>query len=125
MPADQVALNGKPARVASARPDPRAPLHLVAAHVSALAHVLDLTEADGKGRELAAVHLLLGCLPLWGRVLTGDAVLTQREVCQTIPDDGGDSLLPVKDNQPSLPDEITEAFSPTGIAGGGRAAVHG
>ncbi|MBI2755712.1 MAG: ISAs1 family transposase [Chloroflexi bacterium] len=125
VPADQVALDGKTVRGASARRAPLAPLHLVAAYVPALAHVLDQAETDGKGRELAAVHVLLGRLPLRGRVLTGDALLTQLEVCQTILDGGGDDLLPVKDNQPSLLDDLTEAFSPSGPAAGGGAAPVG
>lgn len=125
VPADQVALDGKTVRGATARRAPLAPLHLVAAYVPALAHVLDQAATDGKGRELAAVHLLLGRLPPRGRVFTGDALLTQREVCQTILAGGGDDLLPVKDNQPSLLDDLTEAFSPSGPAGGGRAAPVG
>ena len=102
VPLDQIDLDGKTVRGASARRPQTAPLHLVAAYVPALAHVLDQVDTDGKGRELAAVAVLLGRLPLRGRVLTGDALLTQREVCQTILDGGGDYLLPVKDNQPSL-----------------------
>ena len=36
-------------------------------------------------------------------------------------DGGGDDLLPVKDNQPSLLADLAEAFSPSRAAGGGRA----
>lgn len=90
VPLDQIALDGKTVRGASARRPETAPLHLVAAYVPALEHVLEQVDADGKGRELAAVGVLLGRLPLRGRMLTGDALLTQREVCQTILDGGGD-----------------------------------
>ena len=114
VPPDQLALDGKTVRGASVRraADGVAPLHLVAAYVPALAHVLEQVATDGKGRERAAVHLLLGRLPLAGRVLTGDAVLTQRAVCQTILDGGGGDLFPVKDNQPRLLADLQEALSP-------------
>lgn len=123
VPLDQIDLDGKTVRGASARRPETAPLHLVAAYVPALAHVLDQVDTDGKGRELAAVAVLLGRLPLRGRVLTGDALLTQRAVCQTILDGGGDYLLPVKDNQPSLLADLQEAFSPSAqLVGGGAPA---
>ena len=70
-----------------------------------------------------AVAVLLGRVPLRGRVLTGDALLTQRDVCQTILDGGGDYLLPVKDNQPSLLADLQEAFSPSAVPAGGCAAT--
>lgn len=123
VPTDQITLDGKTVRGASARRPDTAPLHLVAAYVPALAHVLDQVDTDGKGRELAAVGVLLGRLPLRGRVLTGDALLTQRDVCQTILDGGGDYLLPVKDNQPSLLADLQEAFSPSAVSAGGRAGA--
>lgn len=125
VPLDQITLDGKTVRGASARRAETAPLHLVAAYVPALAHVLDQVDADGKGRELAAVAVLLGRLPLAGRVLTGDALLCQREVCQTILAQQGDYLLPVKDNQPSLLADLQEAFSPSATAAGGGAPTAG
>ena len=125
VPPDQIALDGKTVRGASARRPAAATLHLVAAYVPALEHVLAQVDAAGKGRELAAVALLLGQLPLKGRVLTGDALLTQREVCQTILEGGGDYLLPVKDNQPSLLADLQEAFPPSAAAAGGRAPTRG
>lgn len=121
VPSDQISLDGKTVRGASARRSEAAALHLVAAYVPALEHVLAQVDTAGKGHELAAVTLLLGRLPLQGRVLTGDALLTQRAVCQTMLDGGGDYLLPVKDNQPSLLADLAEAFSPSSAAGGGRA----
>ncbi len=46
--------------------------------------------------------------------MVADALLTQREVCQQIVAGGGDYLLPVKENQPTLHQDLVEAFSPTG-----------
>ena len=118
VPADQVALDGKTVRGASRRRGStdfdKTGLHSVGAYLPALHTVLDQVVADGKGQELAAIKLLLGRLPLSGRVYTADALATQRQVCQTITAGQGDYLLPVKENQPALLADIQEAFSPSG-----------
>jgi len=118
LPADQIALDGKTVRGAALRrehtaQDAGAGLHMFAAYVPALHLVLDQLSADSKGEELTMVRLLLGSLPLKGRVYTADAELTQRDVCQTICEGGGDYLFPVKENQPALLQDIVEAFSPS------------
>lgn len=132
---DQIALDGKTVRGATARQADEAGVHLVAAYAPALQLVLDQLETAGKGHELAAAEALLGRLPLKGKVITGDALLTQRSVCETILEGGGDYLLPVKENQPTLLADLQEAFSPGGPervdagrsgaapGGGGRAAA--
>ena len=45
------------------------------------------------------------------RVLTMDALLTQRQVAQTIVDKGGDYVMIVKDNQPTLKEDIELVFT--------------
>jgi len=123
VPEDQIALDGKTVRGAAAwregsgNKEASAGLHLVAAYVPALEAVLDQLATDGKGRELATAELLLGQLPLKGHVYTGDALLTQREVCRTVIEGEGDYLLPVKENQPSLLADLREAFPPSTAAG--------
>jgi hypothetical protein len=112
---DQVALDGKTVRGATARHADAAGVHLVAAYAPALQVVLDQVETAGKGHELAAVEALLGRLPLKGRVITGDALLTQRSVCAIILAGQGDYLLPVKENQPALLADLERAFSPGGV----------
>lgn len=120
IPEDQVALDGKTVRGASARRGgtdfDKSAVHIVAAYVPALQTVMDQLEADGKGRELAAIRMLLGRLPMKGRVYTADALATQRDICQDITKEGGDYLLPVKENQPALLADIQEAFSPSAVA---------
>ena len=90
---------------------------MVAAYGPALQAVLDQVVSAGKGHELAAVKLLLGQLDLKGRIITADALATQREVCEIINAREGDYLLPVDANQPSLLGDIEEAFSPSATAG--------
>jgi predicted transposase YbfD/YdcC len=122
IPADQIGIDGKTVRGASARRERSGKsgqglLHLVAAYAPALQAVLDQVASEGKGHELAAVELLLGRVELKGRVITADALATQREVCQLIKAGEGDYLLPVKENQPTLLADIREAFSPSATSG--------
>lgn len=125
VPDDQITIDGKTIRGAAGRRerdagDPTVGLHLFAAYVPALHIVLDQLTADNKGQELTMAKLLLGQLPLQDRVITGDALLTQRDICTTIMDGGGQYLFPVKENQPALLHDIEEAFSPSGSTTCGR-----
>ena len=60
--------------------------------------------------EITAALVLLKELPLDGAIITGDAIFTQREICQHIRDRNGHYLFVVKDNQPSLKAGIARAF---------------
>jgi hypothetical protein len=89
-------------------------LHLVAAYTHHAATVLAQLRTEGKGQELATVKRVLAQVPLAGHVVTGDALLTQREVCEQIVAAGGDYVLPVEENQPALRESLEHAFSPLG-----------
>ena len=82
--------------------------------LSAISHRLGLTLAqqavDDKTNEITAVQEILQGLVLEGRVITGDALLTQRRVAQTILDGGGDYVMIVKGNQPQLQQDIRVIF---------------
>ena len=54
--------------------------------------------------------VLLKALPLEGRIITCDAIFTQREICAYIRDSNGHYLFTVKDNQTALKAGIAEAF---------------
>jgi hypothetical protein len=89
-------------------------LHLVAAYTHRAQAVLAQLRTGGKGQELAAAKRVLAQVPLTGRVVTGDALLTQRGVCEQIVAAGGDYLLPVDENQPALRESLERSFSPLG-----------
>jgi hypothetical protein len=57
-------------------------------------------------------------LDLRGKVVRGDAMLTQRELSLQILDAGGDYLWVVKGNQPALQADIKEVFQPAPTAAG-------
>jgi hypothetical protein len=87
-------------------------VHLVAAYTHEAGTVLAQVAAPGKGHELAAATTVLGTVALTGRVVTADALLTQRARCEQIVEREGDYVLPVDANQPALRSEVEEAFSP-------------
>jgi predicted transposase YbfD/YdcC len=67
----------------------------------------------GKGKELAATKEVLEHVDLAGKMVAGDALQTQRKVCEQIVAQGGEYLLPVKENHPALRADLVHAFSPT------------
>ena len=83
--------------------------------LSALSHRLGLTLAqqavDDKTNEITQVETVLRQLVLKDRVVTMDALLTQRHVAQTIVDAGGDYVMTVKENQPQLRADIELIFT--------------
>jgi hypothetical protein len=86
------------------------------AHVlSVLSHRLGLTfmqqAVDDKTHEIKGVETVLEQIVLQGRVLTMDALLTQRQVARTIVEQGGDDVMIVKENQPKLKEDIALVFT--------------
>ena len=104
-----IAVDGKTLRGSHKQGAPGA--HLL----SALSHHLGLTLAqqavDDKTNEITQVETVLRQLVLRDRVVTMDALLTQRHVAQTIVDEGGDYVMIVKDNQPQLRADIELVFA--------------
>jgi len=64
-------------------------VHLVAAYTHHSGVVLGQRAAPGKGQELEAVKAVLESLDLKGQIVTGDALLAQRDICRTIKKKGG------------------------------------
>jgi predicted transposase YbfD/YdcC len=64
--------------------------------------------------ELTVAPALLARIDWRGRVLTGDALFCQRHLCEQVLDAGGDYLVTVKDNQPTLHEAIRFLFDPPG-----------
>jgi hypothetical protein len=117
-PGDPLALDGKTLRGVHGAGLPG--VHLIGAHAHGAGVILAQVRSAGKGQELAAVKALLaeagpggaGSALLAGRLVTGDALLTQRAISAQIVAGGGDYVLPVDENQPTLREGIAEAFSP-------------
>ena len=80
-------------------------------------------QAVGETNEAKAAIPLLKTLLLEGRVITGDAMFCNREICSQIIDSGGDYLVVVKDNQPDLKEQIAAEFR-AGFSPSRRTAAH-
>jgi len=59
-------------------------VHLIAAYAHHSGIVLGQRAAPGKGQELEAVRAVLESLDLKGQIVTGDALLAQRDICRKI-----------------------------------------
>lgn len=80
--AEGIALDGKTLRGIHGEELPG--VHLVAAYAHQSGIVLAQQAAEGPGQELAAAREVLKGLDVRGHVVTGDALLAQRDVCQRI-----------------------------------------
>jgi len=107
--ARHLAIDGKSLRGSRDGGTPAA--HLVAAYAVDAGAVAAQLRVDAKTNEHKAALELLGILPIAGRVISGDAMFTHRDVCAKIIDGGGDYVLVVKDNQPTLLADIKAAFA--------------
>jgi predicted transposase YbfD/YdcC len=66
---------------------------------------------DASTNEHKAALQLLGILPTRGSLFTGDAAFCQRDFCEKVMEGGGDYVLIVKDNQPSLATDIAAGLA--------------
>ena len=83
--------------------------------LSVLAHRVGLTLTQqavaAKTNEIKAVETVFDQIVLTGRIVTMDALLTQRQVAQTSVEAGGDYVMIVKENQPQLKADIELVFT--------------
>jgi hypothetical protein len=77
-----IALDGKTLRGLHGEELPG--VHLIAAYAHQNAVVLAQRATPGKGQELEAVKAVLESLDLKGQIVTGDALLAQRDICRKI-----------------------------------------
>ena len=74
--------------------------------------VLAQAAVDTKENEIVAAPRVLEQVSITGKVITGDALHTQRAISAKIVEQGGDYLWPVKTNQPRLYEDIERLFAP-------------
>jgi predicted transposase YbfD/YdcC len=104
-----IPVDGKVVR-GSRGPDGTA-LHLVSAWAAEQRLSLAQVAVGDGGNEITAIPQLLKLLDLHGSLVSIDAVGCQKAIAQQIRDGGGDYLLAVKDNQPTLHADIRAAFA--------------
>ena len=95
-------------------------LHLVSAWAGANHLTLGQVAVEGKSNEITAIPKVLEVLDLKGCIVTIDAIGAQTEIASQVVDGGGDYVLAVKENQPTLYQDIqalTEKAVNTDFAG--------
>jgi predicted transposase YbfD/YdcC len=86
------------------------PLHVVSAWAAEHHLVLGQEVVADKSNEITAIPRLLELLDLKGALVTIDAMGCQKEIARQIVDQGGDYVLTVKDNQPTLAADVARVF---------------
>jgi hypothetical protein len=75
-------------------------VHLLAAFLPDEGWVLFQVEVGSKENEIPASGRVVKCLDLRDKIITGDALLAQRELSLQIVQAGGDYVWIIKENQP-------------------------
>ncbi len=104
-----IAIDGKRLRGSRTLEGPG--VHLLAAYSEALKGVVQELKVSEDSNEIDAALRLLREIPLSGTVVTGDAIFTQKKICDAILKGNGDYLFTVKTNQPRLRDDIQALFT--------------
>lgn len=105
----QICVDGKTVRGVSKRSEQR--LHMVSAWVREDGIALGQVKTQEKSNEITAIPNLLNALDIRGSVVSIDAMGCQRNIAKTIITREAHYLLAVKDNQPTLHEDIKEYFA--------------
>jgi predicted transposase YbfD/YdcC len=117
-----IALDGKTLRHSFDRAAEQGPLHLVSAWATEQQLVLGQIPVAEKGNEITALPALLELLDLQDCLVTIDAMGCQREIARRIVAQGGDYVLALKANQPTLFEDVRVFLEEqVGSAGDGEA----
>jgi predicted transposase YbfD/YdcC len=112
---EAIAIDGKTLRGSAKQGSGEA--HLLSALSQRLGITLAQKAIDKKANEISALPELLEQLIVKGRVITVDALHTQRKTARTIIQRQGDYVMLVKKNQPQLLEDIQTLFdNPEGFA---------
>jgi predicted transposase YbfD/YdcC len=105
-----IAMDGKTSRRSFDRAQGRPAIHTVSAWMSESGLVLGQRKTGEKSNEITAIPELLKTLDLKGATITIDAMGCQTDIASTIVEGQGDYLLAVKENQPTLREDIITTF---------------
>lgn len=105
----QIAIDGKSLRGSIPSGQKRG-VHLLAAYLPGEGVVLAQVEVAVKENEIVAAPRLLQSIDLRGKVVSGDAMLAQRELSERVVEGGGEYVWTVKGNQPQLREDIATLF---------------
>lgn len=101
---EQVCVDGKAVR--GSRDGGNPAVHLVSAFAGRARWVLAQQAVAEKSNEITAIPDLLELLDLQGAVVSTDAMGCQKAIAQTLIDAGADYVLALKDNHPTLCEDV-------------------
>jgi predicted transposase YbfD/YdcC len=105
-----VAIDGKTLRSSSDRERGRAALHMVSAWATENKLSLGQVVVGEKTNEITAIPELLQLLEISGALVTIDAMGCQKEIADQVREREGDYVLAVKQNQPTLYEQVEGAI---------------
>jgi predicted transposase YbfD/YdcC len=105
------ALDGKAIR-GMRKKDETSPEYLLSVYDVEQGKVMSQVEVGRKENEITKAREALKLVEISQKVVTGDALHTQKRLSRQILDDQGDFVFPVKENQDKLYKNIQELFAP-------------
>jgi predicted transposase YbfD/YdcC len=111
LPGEWIHLDGKTLRQTRHPTAQLKALQVVSAWAGQTGVTLGQVAVDTKANEITAMPQLLELLDLRDKIVTTDAMGCQKTIAETIVAGGGNYILAVKDNQPTLHAEIQAAFA--------------
>ncbi len=109
--ANVIAIDGKTHRGSHDRPNGKAALHLISAWASDNRLVLGQLAVDQKSNEITAIPQLLDLLDVRDCTVTIDALGCQTAIAERIVAQGGQYVLALKGNQPTLLADVEGLFA--------------
>jgi predicted transposase YbfD/YdcC len=106
-----IAIDGKTLRGSFAGRDGKAAIHMVSARATENKLSLGQVVVAEKSNEITAIPELLQLLDVTGALVTIDAMGCQKEIAAKIRERGGGYVLAVKQNQPTLHEQVTCAIT--------------
>lgn len=105
-----IAVDGKSLRRSHDKSAGKHAIRMVSAWATENSLVLAQRKVGQKSSEITAIPNLLSLLDINGCIITIDAIGTQTKIAEQIIDQGADYLLPVKENQATLLEDIALFF---------------
>jgi len=101
-----ISFDGKTVRSTGKMDKYEKPLHIISAHIAELGITLASQKVDDKSNEIPAMRKLIELLNVEGCIIVADAMHCQKDTAKAVVDAKADYLLSVKDNQPTLKEDI-------------------
>lgn len=105
-----IAIDGKTARRSHHKGSGIRAMHLVSAWATRNRLTLGQIKVDEKSNEITAVPELLRLLAIKGCIVTVDALNTQKDIANEICEQGANYVLALKENHPTLHNEVVGIF---------------